>query len=460
MVFLCLLCVIRFPSQVVSAAYDNAGTHELILLFDNSISMTWNDTDFSAPAALKQILGSLPPHWYIGLVTFNADVVDVVPPAANTRLLIRAILERTRYTNFTNTGAGLLQAMELFSDNAHSRTIIFMTDGEMIIHPTKDTAEYIVEDVVILAEQAIAQITAADIQVHIIAIGEDFDNYHEVIMTLAAATGGYLFQDIPSANLSEIASALVSDVLGAVGHPVDAAQMMGSENEDYVQNECTTSNIDRATAPDIDETTAKVPHPLPTPADEPSEIIEIEPPASIVNTPVENIPVEESPILRTERRSLVPVILIACFALAIANFIYLLYFRSKRAKILPPIISPENRFTFAGKLDIHITSPTDSSLPPRTFRLSNRRKISLQKILWKCRIRDNFPGSEHIYFEADKTGALQVINNSDRMVFIGSNTLAEKQSHTLSQKDSLNFHGEDGVSKLVINPRFLYRLRY
>ena len=460
MIFLCLLCAVHFPSQATFAA-DDTGIHELIILFDNSVSMNWNDPAFLAPDVLTQILDSLPAHWCIGLVTFNADVVDFVPPAAGTRPLIRTILERTRYINFTNAGAGLLQAIELFSDNAHSRTIIFMTDGEMVVHPTKDAGEYITEDVEILIAQAIARVIASDIQVHTIAVGGGFEGYHEAIINFASATGGYLFRDIPSANLSEIASVLVFDVLGAAEIPVDTAQTTGSESDDYAQNECAAS--------DVDEAAAKTPHSPPTPADEPSEVIELDSPTPAEEfdeviepdppTPIENAPTEELPILRAERRSLMPIILIACFALAIANVIYLLYHRSKRVKILPPIISPENRFTFAGKLDLYIVSSDDANLSPQTFRLGRHREISLQKILRKCRVRDHFPGSEHIFLVADKAGSLQVVNNSDCMVSIGSTALAEKQSHTLNQKDSLNVQGEDGVSKLVINPRFLYRLR-
>jgi len=202
---------------------DDIGTHEIILLFDISTSMGWNDTEVLAPDALKQIVGSLPPHWNVGLVTFNADVVDVVPPDVDTRETIHTILENVSYTSFTNSGTGLLQAAELFSNNAQSRTIIFFTDGSKVQLPTpEDTA-----DAIYLAEQAIEQIMDSDIRVHVVAVGENYKGFHEKILDLAPVTGGHLFRDLPSEGLSEVASTLVFDALRVAGSYVGTADSAG-----------------------------------------------------------------------------------------------------------------------------------------------------------------------------------------------------------------------------------------
>lgn len=217
-----MLCATFLLAQPgLSADTDDADAHELILLFDLSTSMSWNDTEFLAPDALQQIVSSLPSYWHLGIVTFRADVIDAVAPGADTRGMVGAILGEARYSNYTNSGAGLVQAMDLFSDNARSRTIVFMTDGEMAMLPSADaTAE-----AVTLAEQAIAQVIESDIQVHTIAVGIDFDRTHEAILGLAPATGGTLFQDVRSAELSKIASTLVFDVLGVARSQAGAAQL-------------------------------------------------------------------------------------------------------------------------------------------------------------------------------------------------------------------------------------------
>jgi len=223
--FLCILCALLLASQPSFGLEPNdEESHELIILFDNSTSMSWNDTGFLAPDAIKQIISSLPSDWRVGLVTFRAEVIDAVPPGTDTWEAITAILEGVRYTNFTNSGAGLQQAMELFSDHARSRTILFVTDGEMAYLPTYTaTAEAMV-----LAEEMIAQIIESDIQVHTISIGKDFWATHEAILGLAHATGGTLFQDVPSEGLSEVASTLVFDVLGVARSQVGAAQIVDS----------------------------------------------------------------------------------------------------------------------------------------------------------------------------------------------------------------------------------------
>ena len=225
LVFLFILCAVFLFSQP-SLGVDSADAeaHELIVLFDISTSMSWNDTAFLAPDALKQIIHTLPSYWHLGLVTFHADVVDVVPPDIGTGDAIIAILDGVRYTNFTNSGAGFRQAVELFSDNAQSRTILFVTDGEMAHLPTYTaTAE-----ATRLAEEMIAQITESDIQVHTISIGRDFWATHEAILGLAHATGGTLFQDTLSEELSEVASAMVFDVLGVARSQVGAARIADS----------------------------------------------------------------------------------------------------------------------------------------------------------------------------------------------------------------------------------------
>lgn len=221
-----MLCTMFVFSKPIFGTYSDdsniSGAHELIILFDISTSMQGNDPEFLAPDAMKQVVGSLPSYWRIGLVTFNTDVVDAVRPEADNRAKVLTAIDNIRYRRFTNSGAGLYRVVELFSEDALSKTIIYVTDGEMAAMPTRQaTAEAIAH-----AEEMIEQIIESDIIVHTIAVGDNFERFHnEKTMGLAHATGGYLFRDLVSEEISNAASTLVFNVFGAARHQVGAAHL-------------------------------------------------------------------------------------------------------------------------------------------------------------------------------------------------------------------------------------------
>ena len=217
LIVLLVICTI-FP--VVAFGANALGSDEVVILFDISTSMSWYDTGFLAPNALQQLVQTLPAHWHVGLVTFDTDVVDVVAPSANSRPIIHAILDDVQYNNWTNSGAGIFQAMELFSENALSRTIVFVTDGEKANMPNNAATIAATE----LAEDAIALLVASDIIVHSIVIEYAFDIRHEAIMNLSANTGGMLFEGVSSEELSNTAFQLLSDALSVAGTVVGRTQ--------------------------------------------------------------------------------------------------------------------------------------------------------------------------------------------------------------------------------------------
>ena len=219
---LLLTLTLILPTQPALGA--EATPDELIIIFDTSTSMGWNDTEFLAPDALRQLVASLPSSYHVGLVSFNIDVVEAIAPGANSRPDILAALDRVAYTNFTNSGSGLFRAMELFSDHASSRTIVFMTDGEKANMPTSAQTEAAFYQ----ADTAIGLLTASEITVHTIAVGTDFDQVDPSILNLAPASGGYLFENVTSAKLSDTVSSLAFDALGVSNSLVGAAQVEGS----------------------------------------------------------------------------------------------------------------------------------------------------------------------------------------------------------------------------------------
>ena len=211
MCLLITLCTTFFFSPATAAANSSEmvlqsyGTNEVILLFDISSSMGLADDELLAPDALMQIVASLPSYWSIGLVTFNADVVDVVPPGTSSRIAVNTALSNISYTGSANPGAGLLQAAELFSDQALSRSIIFFTSNLC-------SESDIVENSTQLAEQAIRKIMADHIQVHIAMLGNSGEYFYETILILPQATNGQLFRYLAPEMLSTIADMFAANV--------------------------------------------------------------------------------------------------------------------------------------------------------------------------------------------------------------------------------------------------------
>jgi len=488
MALLCILCAIYvFPQAALGADSGDPEPHELVLLFDNSKTMSDNDAALLAPDALRQILGSLPSHWHVGLVTFHTEVVDVVAPGADTRPAIHTILTGVRYTGEANAGAGLFQAVNLFSDHAHSRTIIFVTDGNIATIPTTAAGA----NSIILAQEMIAEITASDIQVHTIAVRNELAAYHqhEALMGLAEATGGYLFRDISAEGLGEIASTLVFDVLGVARNRVavrqiadsignftiplpargpDAVRVLitGEPSIGHIAVSGNGSGIDiqrgqgfalveilRQTDQAMDiEVTARG-------ARYADVILEQEleagsgPPPSVVEGLLERW---------AGGSALLIAIIVGGFVLLLLLVLYLRRSRLRRRRGSPVAQAVESKFDFAGKLDVYVrTIVNDTDVSDQTehlFPLGKDRSISLRAILRKCRVSSRIPGLNYVYFTTDKQGSLQVMNDSDGTVLVGATPLGEKQAHTLSHGERVSMRCAGDGTELVISPRFLYRV--
>lgn len=553
LVILFMLCamLILQPSALSASSVD--GPHELIILFDLSGSMAGNDPGFLAPDALQQLVGSLPSHWHIGLVTFSTDTIDEIAPSADSRTLIHAALDAARYGNWTNAGAGLHRTIELFSATAASRTIVYMTDGEKTNMPTTGA----MEEAALLAETAIAQIIASDIPVHTVVVGSDLAIQHDLIMGLSHATGGITFQDVASEELSGIAFTLAFDVLGTSGNlvgtaqitealgsfivrlpPADLARVLitaespvdniavsggGGRVELYTGERFALVEIVRPTEPEVtitftasgtstaelilewdlqlmvevcdlesearlwltdgtgtnvlaDPFFANRTWPLSVdgvqrqmrvengyirlelePAEDQTHTLQLHLDTHGVNAPPGPTEiVVNAPALPEEPESNMKVLIaiIIGLILLIALLIYLFYLRPKLGTPVRIMPSFESKFEFTGKLNIYVTrTPDDVDISPQTFDLFrwNGKEVSLREMLEKCQITAGFPGAEHIYFVAGKQGLLQVVNDSDCTILIGTDILVKTRAHTLRYGEKIHVACEDEASELELH---------
>ena len=478
------------------------GTHELIILFDVSTSMSWNDTSFLAPDALQQIVHTLPTHWHVGIVTFNGVVVDYVAPGAYTTAEVQQVLNQARYTNWTNSGAGFAQVLELFSNHAQNRTIIFMTDGELAHLPTaQETAEATAH-----AEQMIAEIIASDIIVHTIAVGQDFPEVHESVMGLAAATGGTLLLAPTSGELNAVAAKLVMDTFMPTQNQVGAATQMQQPNAgrfmialpqdtlDYAKilihaDAAISHVVVSASAESIHiETGArfalvKLTQPtqqsvqidfvtdgtstasliLPVNAaavteidtDLPDNLVDILPgdgaemqteaPINADTLPGQNTQIQAG---ITRQNFAISVLVVLTFLIL---FTLLFHIRGKDKA------AANSPYAFTGKLDVYITPQNSKVQQAYAVRLGKKGQYSLRDVLQKCRAPGVFSATQQMYFSTDKYGALQITNESEHAVLVKSKVLEKGESHTLAYGENVRVNLEDGA--LLISPRLLYRVQ-
>ena len=176
---------------------ERLGVHELILLFDTSVSMAGSDPGLLAPDALMQMVGSLPSSWHMGLVAFDTEIVTSLAPAANMHGQINTALGNISYAGEANFAAGLQHATDLFSEDALSRTLILMTNAQL---PTDG----------LLPEEMGTHIIESDIRLHTILVGSNFDIFHrEELSVLTRETGGILFENVPPEGLASVAIGLI-----------------------------------------------------------------------------------------------------------------------------------------------------------------------------------------------------------------------------------------------------------
>jgi len=107
--------------------YGAPERHELVILL-NPCSSYGRDGFFAFENLEQIIMSGLPPEWYVGLVLFDVDIINVVAPDTYSReSALHALLNPEYESNIMHYG--------FFSDLADTRTIVFVTDDELAVLP-------------------------------------------------------------------------------------------------------------------------------------------------------------------------------------------------------------------------------------------------------------------------------------------------------------------------------------
>lgn len=230
--FACIVTILLLHINTVFSSAtpkETSDVHEVVFVLDTSGSMKDNDSELLAPDSLKLLASSLPSNSKIGAVTYNSQVVDAAALTDNAETIV-AMLTGVSYNGYTNTGAGLMHAMKLFSDDAASKSIVLLTDGEIDMWTPQET-----QTANNTLNHAIEQASSAGVKIHTIRLGNSFEVGANSIRRCAEETGGQVYEAPSATELSQMADRLLSESLGINKAIAGAAQMTGSSGKYAIQ---------------------------------------------------------------------------------------------------------------------------------------------------------------------------------------------------------------------------------
>lgn len=221
-----LILVFNSFIQLISLAEEKSEvkdrTSEIVFLLDASGSMKSQDRERLALDAIRQAAHSLPSDYRVGFVAYSTDVMGVIPLETNMEIL-DAQLNEVQYGGFTNAGAGLTEAMNLFSeDTGINRYVIMLSDGEIDM-PNRDS-EKLSRD---LYSQAITQARERGVKICIIAVGSELNDPQLHIFDGAEMTDGAIYWEGQSGSLTQIMDRIVADRLESPRQPVGVTDAGG-----------------------------------------------------------------------------------------------------------------------------------------------------------------------------------------------------------------------------------------
>lgn len=172
---------------------------EIVFLLDTSESMKTQDRAMRAVDAIRQGVYSLPSNYLVGIISYGTEVQEVMPLSTD-RQKLDAQLDQVQYSGYTNAGAGLSQAVALFSEaNEKERYIIMLSDGEIDM-PDTERARQSRETYL----QAAADAKEKGIKICIIAVGTAWKTPQVHIFDAAEITNGAIYFEGQSGSLSQI----------------------------------------------------------------------------------------------------------------------------------------------------------------------------------------------------------------------------------------------------------------
>ncbi len=139
---------------------------EIVFLLDASQSMVAADPLRLMPETALEMCAMLPANWAVGIYAYS-DQVSLLQPLAGLSRLPAPALQEMQYGGYTNTGAAMQQAVTAFAaDGASARSIVIVTDGEIMLPTSEETVASVKA-----FQEAMAACRERGIRVYVLALG-------------------------------------------------------------------------------------------------------------------------------------------------------------------------------------------------------------------------------------------------------------------------------------------------
>ena len=173
--------------------------------------MNSNDREGLAKDSIAQLIYSLPSNYYVGFAAYNNSVVSSIGMQnSHDRELVMEAVDSVTYTGYTNAGAGLTTAMELLDTvDATEKTVVILSDGEIIMSSDKATAESSG-----LFQAAVETAQAQGVRIHVIGLGADMEDDDNTIFSAATQTNGINYHAPQSTDIQSVIDSILMEQLG------------------------------------------------------------------------------------------------------------------------------------------------------------------------------------------------------------------------------------------------------
>lgn len=171
----------------VRAQEEKQQEREVVIVMDCSRSMEDVDSQYLAFDFVKGLAASLPMNCEMGFVAYNNEVCASLPVGSSYAEVEKA-LGGLQYIQYGNAGAGLEAAAELLQGSQAEKSLILISDGEIMMDTDEGT-----EESVRAFDRAVAAAKEKDIRIDVLAVGEKLQEGYNVYGA-ADGTGGRLYE--------------------------------------------------------------------------------------------------------------------------------------------------------------------------------------------------------------------------------------------------------------------------
>lgn len=208
---LCLILCLLFSQSVYASENHGMDKKAIVFLLDASGSMKTNDPQKYAVDSIAQLIYTLPTDYEVGFVAYNNEICASQPFLGNSqRSRIMESAQNVSYENYSNAGAGLLQAVEMLqSCSADDKSIVMLSDGEFLMEDEEST-----EQSYRTYQEAIEKAVQEETTIHVIGLGKDMENTENSIFQAAAQTEGGIYYTPHALELPSAMESILTEQLG------------------------------------------------------------------------------------------------------------------------------------------------------------------------------------------------------------------------------------------------------